>query len=104
MYNEIEIKADMTKERRGLRNDVAVKFFVSQIGCQQVLYQQRALCYYFRGISPEDAIAVEDSKAGVKAAKAAGIFCFGYQNPTSGSQNLQQADCQIRHLREITAN
>ncbi len=56
------------------------------------------------GISPEDAIAVEDSKAGVKAAKTAGIFCFGYQNPTSGSQDLQQADCQIRHLREITTN
>lgn len=56
------------------------------------------------GIAPEDAIAVEDSKAGVKAAKTAGIFCFGYQNPTSGSQDLQQADCQIRHLREIITN
>lgn len=55
------------------------------------------------GIQPEDAIAVEDSKSGIEAAKAAGIFCFGYQNPTSGEQNLQQADCRIKQLNEIVS-
>ncbi len=49
----------------------------------------------------EEAIAVEDSAAGVQSAQQAGIFCFGYQNPTSKGQNLGQADWVIGSLREI---
>lgn len=53
------------------------------------------------GMTAEEAVAVEDSGTGVKAAKAAGIYCFGYLNPTSGPQEIGMADCQIRHLNEI---
>lgn len=53
------------------------------------------------GISGDEAVAVEDSSSGVTAAKAAGIYCFGYVNPTSGDQDLSAADCRITKLREI---
>ena len=53
------------------------------------------------GMAPEDAVAVEDSNSGVQAAKNAGVFCFGYDNPTSGDQDLSNADCVIKKLNEI---
>lgn len=53
------------------------------------------------GIYAEQAVAVEDSSTGIEAAKSAGIFCFGYQNETSGGQNIGEADRVIGHLAEI---
>ena len=53
------------------------------------------------GIPAEAAMAVEDSGTGVAAAKTAGLYCFGYANPTSGEQDLSQADQIISHLKEI---
>lgn len=44
---------------------------------------------------PKDCIVIEDSTNGVAAAKAADMFCIGYYNPTSGNQNLSQADMII---------
>lgn len=41
---------------------------------------------------PEDCIVIEDSENGVRAAKAAGMYCIGLQNPDSGAQNLSAAD------------
>lgn len=53
------------------------------------------------GIPAEQAVAVEDSRTGVEAANRAGIFCYGYQNPTSGEQDLTHAGKKIVNLREI---
>lgn len=53
------------------------------------------------GISPDRAAAVEDSSAGVEAAKSAGIYCYGYRNETSGEQNLEKADRVVGHLRDV---
>lgn len=53
------------------------------------------------GINQSMAIAVEDSDTGIKAAKAAGIFCYGYRNRSSGKQNLSKADTVINNLKEI---
>ena len=53
------------------------------------------------GLPAEAAMAVEDSGTGIAAAKAAGLYCFGYENPTSGEQNLSQSDRIIKHLKEI---
>ncbi len=55
------------------------------------------------GLSPECAAAVEDSAAGVAAAKNAGIFCYGYKNSTSGEQDISAADEIIEHLNCIIA-
>lgn len=53
------------------------------------------------GISSGQAAAVEDSAAGVEAAKCAGIYCYGYRNETSGEQNLKRADRVVEHLRDV---
>jgi HAD superfamily hydrolase (TIGR01509 family) len=52
------------------------------------------------GISPKDCIVIEDSTNGVLAAKAAKMFCIGYYNPTSGSQDLSKADLIINSFKD----
>ena len=53
------------------------------------------------GVEAFHAVAVEDSRAGVEAARGAGIYCFGYRNETSGNQDISGADQMIDSLREI---
>jgi beta-phosphoglucomutase len=51
----------------------------------------------------ESCIVIEDSTNGVKAAKAAGIFCVGYISEHSKDQNLAEADVIINHFKELNA-
>jgi beta-phosphoglucomutase len=51
----------------------------------------------------ENCIVIEDSTNGVKAAKAAGIFCVGYNSEHSKDQNLDEADKVINHFKELNA-
>ena len=53
------------------------------------------------GCKPEEAIAVEDSDTGIRAAKAAGIYCIGYRNVTTMHQTLAEADLVIDGIRQI---
>lgn len=53
------------------------------------------------GIPACDAAAVEDSAAGVTAAKQAGLRCIGYLNPTSGQQDLSKADVVVSSLADV---
>ncbi len=53
------------------------------------------------GSGPDETIAVEDTAAGIESARGAGIFCFGYDNETSGPQDLSRASRVIRNLREV---
>src|ERR1044072_4272337 len=53
---------------------------------------------------PKECIVIEDSKNGVTAAKAAGMKCIGFLNPSSGDQNLANADMVIRSFKELNAN
>lgn len=50
---------------------------------------------------PEKCLVIEDSENGVKAAKAAGMKCIGYQNPNSGNQDLTEADWIIDHFDQF---
>jgi HAD superfamily hydrolase (TIGR01509 family) len=52
----------------------------------------------------ECCIVIEDSTNGIKAAKAAGIFCVGYNSVHSESQNLADADIIINHFKELNFN
>ena len=55
-------------------------------------------------IAPKDnCIVIEDSTNGVKAAKAAGIYCVGYISEHSKDQHLDEADLVINHFKELTA-
>ena len=49
----------------------------------------------------ENCIVIEDSTNGIKAAKAAGILCIGYNSIHSEAQNLSQADVIINHFNEL---
>jgi len=43
----------------------------------------------------ENCIVIEDSTNGIKAAKAAGIFCVGYKSENSKLQDLSLADAIV---------
>ena len=51
----------------------------------------------------ENCIVIEDSTNGVRAAKAAGIYCVGYISEHSKDQHLDEADLVINHFKELTA-
>ncbi|WP_026728743.1 HAD family hydrolase [Flavobacterium denitrificans] len=51
----------------------------------------------------EECIIIEDSTNGVKAAKAAGIYCVGYKSEHSNMQDLSNADLVINHFDELNA-
>ena len=52
----------------------------------------------------ESCIVIEDSSNGIKAAKAAGIFCVGYNSIHSEAQDLSEADVVINHFNELSFN
>ncbi|MCZ8198491.1 MAG: HAD family hydrolase [Flavobacterium sp.] len=49
----------------------------------------------------ENCIVIEDSTNGIKAAKAAGIFCIGYDSPNSKLQDYSMADWVISDFSEL---
>lgn len=51
----------------------------------------------------EECIVIEDSTNGIKAAKAAGIYCVGYQSENSKLQELAEADKIVGHFNELNA-
>ena len=52
----------------------------------------------------ESCIVIEDSTNGIKAAKAAGILCVGYNSIHSEAQDLSEADFVINHFNELGFN
>ena len=51
---------------------------------------------------PVNCIVIEDSTNGIRAAKAAGIFCVGYNSENSKLQDLSLADVVVEHLDELS--
>ncbi len=49
----------------------------------------------------ENCIVIEDSTNGIKAAKAAGIFCVAYNSVHSKDQDLSLADVVVGHFDEL---
>jgi len=54
--------------------------------------------------SKENCIVIEDSTNGVLAAKAAGIYCVGYNSIHSKLQDLSKADKIVNHFNELDYN
>jgi HAD superfamily hydrolase (TIGR01509 family) len=54
------------------------------------------------GITPDEAIALEDSIHGVKAAKTAGIFCVAVPNRITKYVHIEQADIVLDSLLGIS--
>jgi len=53
------------------------------------------------GFAKEHCFVIEDSTNGIKAAKAAGLFCVGFDSPNSKNQEYSQADLRINSYKEI---
>ncbi|WP_237561365.1 HAD family hydrolase [Halostella pelagica] len=53
------------------------------------------------GVDPADCIAVEDSKNGVKSAKAAGMTAVGYRTETNAEMDLDEADAVADGAEEL---
>jgi HAD superfamily hydrolase (TIGR01509 family) len=53
-------------------------------------------------VSAADTIAFEDSTNGIKAAKAAGIFCIAVPNPLTAELDLRQADLRLESLEAVS--
>ncbi len=51
-----------------------------------------------------ECIVIEDSTNGILAAKAAGIFCVGYDSIHSKNQDYSAADLVVDHMKDIKIN
>jgi len=54
------------------------------------------------GVSPSEALAIEDSPNGVIAAKSAGMRCVAIPNSITAQLDLSPADLVLRSLSELT--
>ena len=55
------------------------------------------------GLQPDAAIAIEDSQAGLTAAKAAGLYCLVVPSELTEGQDLRAADRRFTSLHEVAA-
>ena len=53
-------------------------------------------------LKPPEALALEDSTNGIRAAKAAGLFCIAVPNPLTANMDLQQADLRLTSLDAVS--
>ncbi len=53
------------------------------------------------GVDPSICTVIEDTKNGSRAAKAAGMYCFGFSNPDYPAQDLSAADKIVADYEDI---
>lgn len=53
------------------------------------------------GVKPEECVVIEDSTNGVRAAKAADMYCVAYKGASAGNLEPNLADTQINHFSEL---
>jgi len=53
------------------------------------------------GFSKDECIVIEDSTNGIKAAKAAGIYCIGYNSGQTMGQDTSLADMVITDFSQL---
>jgi beta-phosphoglucomutase-like phosphatase (HAD superfamily) len=53
------------------------------------------------GVPPHQALALEDSPNGIRAAKLAGLYCVAVPNHLTSQLDLDEADLRLTSLAEI---
>ena len=53
------------------------------------------------GVKPEECTVIEDSTNGIRAAKAANMFCIAYNGVSANNQDQSLADIQITNFSQI---
>jgi beta-phosphoglucomutase-like phosphatase (HAD superfamily) len=53
------------------------------------------------GVAPHQAVALEDSPNGVRAAKRAGMTCVAVPNPLTARLDLAEADLRLDSLADV---
>jgi beta-phosphoglucomutase len=56
------------------------------------------------GFKNQNCFVIEDSTNGIRAAKAAGLFCVGFDSRNSKNQDYSMADLRIESFEEISYN
>lgn len=82
------------------------KYFTSKISGEEIKHSKPApdiflLAAKTLGLLPEECVVIEDSTNGVTAAKAAGMKCIGFNNPSSVNQDISKSDLIINSFAEL---
>lgn len=95
---------DIILEKSGLRKYFEHAVSSSEIGKSKPEPDVFLHAAKLLGVAPENCLVFEDSKNGIKAAKAAGMVCIAYSGCNSGNQNQSQADRRISDFNELDFN
>ncbi len=92
---------DIILEKSGLRKYFQHAVSSSEIGKSKPEPDVFLHAAKLLGVAPENCLVFEDSKNGIKAAKAAGMVCIAYSGGNSGHQDQTQADRRISDFNEL---
>lgn len=92
---------ELILERTGLRKYFQVVVSSQEAGKSKPEPDVFLLAAEKLGVDPKNCLVIEDSKNGIKAAKAAGMRCIAYQSPDVNPQNQKQADAVIKSYSEL---
>ncbi|MBP1045131.1 HAD family hydrolase [Enterococcus sp. BWM-S5] len=86
--------------------DIA-KFFDILVSGEEVAHSKPAPDVFLRAaalleINPKDCLVFEDTRNGSRAAKAAEMYCIGFENPEYPAQDLSAADEVIHDFQEVS--
>lgn len=95
---------DIILEKSGLRKYFSHFVSSSEIGKSKPAPDVFLHAAGLLGVLPENCLVFEDSTNGIKAAKAAGMYCIAYSGGDSGHQDQTKADRRISDFNELDFN
>ena len=90
-------KMEITLARCGMQDRLEGRFLSAQdVGRSKPAPDVYLACAELLGVRPGEAVVVEDSATGARAAAAAGMKCYGYA-PRGNGEKLRGAGAQVFH-------
>lgn len=91
-------------ERAGLLDAFAAIVSAADVGRAKPNPDVYIAACHMLGVDPRDAVAIEDSPVGVRAAKAAGMTCIGVPDRNGVDLAAAGADVVVRSLAELVSD